>query len=306
MLLLVSWVCLSVFFGTSFFGLSYLSHRPMPLEFMMFYRLMLSSAILVLIILCRRQRLLIKKNEILLSIVVSVSQLNVWLQAYSTKYIISGLVSCVCLLQIFVAELVGAIYEKRMMRGKIILSGILGSVGLVMLLNQQLFSQEVANLDVKNTIIGVAFAFVSTFAAVIGNLVYEKNGKILNQQMPRTTFLLYNCFFGGLMLLVLGLIIHPCQELFNPALKDVKYVGVMSYLALTATVISLLAMYYIVEKQGAVKVAYVNFIMPILSMLVSTFAEGYKWDIISATGLVVMLISVWLGIRPDKKRTQQQ
>ena len=62
----------------------------------------------------------------------------------------------------------------------------------------------------------------------------------------------------------------------------------------------------IVEKQGAVKVAYVNFIMPILSMLVSTFAEGYKWDIISATGLVVMLISVWLGIRPDKKRMQQQ
>ena len=46
--------------------------------------------------------------------------------------------------------------------------------------------------------------------------------------------------------------------------------------------------------------------MPILSMLVSTFAEGYKWDIISATGLVVMLISVWLGIRPDKKRMQQQ
>ena len=104
------------------------------------------------------------------------------------------------------------------------------------------------------------------------------------------------------MLLFLGLIIHPCQELFNPALKDIKYVGVLSYLALTATVISLLAMYYIVEKQGAVKVAYVNFIMPILSMLVSTFAEGYKWDIISAIGLVVMLFSVWLGIRPDKKK----
>ncbi|GEM_PF-3244054 len=304
MLLAVAWISLSFFFGTSFFGLSYLAHRPMPLEFMMFYRLMISSAILAVIILVRRQRLLIRKNEVLLSLLVSVSQLNAWLQGYSTKYIISGLVSCVCLLQIFVAEFVGAIYERRKMRGKIIVSGVLGVVGLVMLLNKQLFSQDVANLDVKNTIIGVSFAFVSTFAAVIGNLVYEKNGKILNQQMPRTTFLMYNCIFGGLILFVLGLILQPVKDLFNPALQDVKYVGVMAYLGLTATVISLLAMYYIVEKQGAVKVAYVNFIIPILSMFVSTIAEGYRWNVVSACGLFVMLFSVWVGIRPDKKKAQ--
>lgn len=293
-LLVLSWIFTPLFFSTCYIANGFLTKYSMPLEYMMFYRLMLSSFLILLIILIKRQRVLIKKSELKVSLLVSVSQLNVWLACYGTKYLITGLVPCVCLLQIFVAELLSAIVEKRKMRKNIIISGMLGFVGIVMLCNQQLTG--VGDVDMKKTIIGIFYSFISVFAAAAGNIIYERGGQPI-REMPRTTFLLYNCFFAGIFLLILGLIIQPLNGLYNPAIFDIKYLGVMTYLALTATIIALFGLYYIIEKQGAVKATYMNFILPILSMTISTLFEGFRWNVVAFVGMLILLYSVWLGIK---------
>ena len=116
MMLILAWLSCSIFFSTSFIGAGYVAKYSMSLEYMMFYRLMISSLFILMIIIARKQRILIKKNEILVSVLVSASQLNVWLATYGTKYLITGLVSCVSLLQIFVAEMLSAVVERRKMK----------------------------------------------------------------------------------------------------------------------------------------------------------------------------------------------
>ena len=163
-----------------------------------------------------------------------------------------------------------------------------------MLCNQQLAG--VGDVDMKKTIIGIFYSFISVFAAAAGNIIYERGGQPI-REMPRTTFLLYNCFFAGIFLLILGLIIQPLNGLYNPAIFDIKYLGVMTYLALTATIIALFGLYYIIEKQGAVKATYMNFILPILSMTISTLFEGFRWNVVAFVGMLILLYSVWLGIK---------
>ena len=294
MLIVLSWLSSCIFLSTSWIGISIVAKYTMPLEYMMFYRLLFSTFIVLIILVLKKQRILIKKSELLVSILVSTSHLNVWLGGYATKYLISGLVPCVTLTQIFVAEFLTAIVEKRKMRGKIILSGIVGLIGIIMLCNQQL--NNIGSLDFKNTIIGFIFAFVSTFAAAGGNLIYEKGGKSISE-MPRTTFMLYNCLFGALLFLLVGIIFRPFSELLNSSIKEPIYLFAVGSLGLTATVISLFAIYYIIEKQGAVKVSYINFIMPILSMIISTIFEGFSWNLIAIIGMIVLLFSVWIGIK---------
>ena len=75
----------------------------------------------------------------------------------------------------------------------------------------------------------------------------------------------------------------------------------MSILALTSTVVALFAMYYIIEKQGAVKATYMNFILPIISMIISTIVEGFSWNFVAIIGMIVLLYSVWIGIGRAKK-----
>ena len=294
MLLILSWIVSSVFFGTSFVFAGFLAKYSMPLEYMMFYRLLIAGIACALIMIIMKQRLLIKKSEVLLSIVIAGSQLNIWLQCCGTKYLISGLVCCICLTQIFVAEFIQSIWEKRRMKKNVVISGLIGSVGIVMLCNQDLFGMEIAN--VKKTIIGIVISIFATFFAALCNLIYEKSNDEY-KKMPRATFVLYNCLFGAFMLLIVGFIKNQVVEVINFKPLDVRYFGALVYLSLTASLAGLFGLYYIIAKQGAVKATYLNFIMPIISMVLSTFIEGFSWNLIAIFGMIILLISVWVGIR---------
>ena len=292
MLLILSWAACSIFFSTSYIGANFLTKYSVPLEYTIFYRMIVSVIILAVIVFVRRDRFLIKKSEIFPSILVSISQLSVWLGTYGAKYLISGLVPCVTLLQIFVAELLSSIVERRKMRRNIIVSGCLGFIGIIMLCNQQFV--DIEDIGTKNTIIGIAFSFASTFAAAGGNIVYEKSEKTL-LLMPRSTFIFYNCFFAGMFLLLIGIIVNPVDVLFDVSVIDNKYLFIVAWLSLTSTIIALFALYYIIEKQGAVVATYMNFILPIISMAISTVVEGFTWNITAVLGMIILLYSVWIG-----------
>ena len=297
MMLVISWIAVIGMFSSSFYAFSYITKFDMPVEFMMFYRMMIACVIIFFIIRFKKQRFLIKKSEVLLSILISASQLNVYLSGYATKFIISGLVPCVMLLQIFVAELLVSVFEKRCMRGRVVLSGIIGSIGVIMLCNQQL--NGIANADIKKTLLGIGLAFLSTFASALCNLIYEKGGKPV-REMPRTTFLFYNCFFAGIAFLITGLAFRPTSMLFDSALANWKYTSTLCYLAIGPTIIALFSMYYIIEKQGSVKTTYINFILPVISMIISTCLEGFKWNSVAVIGMLLLLFSVLFGVWPFK------
>jgi drug/metabolite transporter (DMT)-like permease len=72
------------------------------------------------------------------------------------------------------------------------------------------------------------------------------------------------------------------------------------FLSIGATTLALFALYYIIEKQGAVKATYINFIMPILSMIISTLFEGFKWNVLAFIGMLTVLLSVFIGIKRKK------
>ena len=74
------------------------------------------------------------------------------------------------------------------------------------------------------------------------------------------------------------------------------------WLSLTSTIIALFALYYIIEKQGAVKATYMNFILPIVSMVISTVVEGFVWNVTAVFGMIILLYSVWLGMVKTQKR----
>lgn len=301
MLLVLSWISATFFFSSAWIFVGFVAKYPVPMEYMMFYRMTISVVILFVIALLKRTRIIIRKYEILPSFLISLSQLNNWLTGYGTKYLISGLVPCITLTQIFIAEAMSAIVEKRKMRCNIILSGIIGIIGIIMLCNQQLVG--IGDAGLKNTCLGILFSFLSTFFAAGGNLIYEKCSNTLSQ-MSRTTFLLYNCLFSSVIFLLLGIILNPVSCLYDTSAIDAQYIGMVSFLSITATIISLYSIYYIIEKQGAIKVAYLNFITPILSMIISTIYEGFKWNTMAVMGMIILMFSVWIGTKQAKQTTK--
>ena len=33
-------------------------------------------------------------------------------------------------------------------------------------------------------------------------------------------------------------------------------------------------------------------------MIISTFVEGFKWNLLAVIGMIILLYSVWIGVRP--------
>ena len=101
----------------------------------------------------------------------------------------------------------------------------------------------------------------------------------------------------GIFFLLLGLILRPVSGLVSSDLLNVKYMANLVFLAITASLIALLGIYYIIAKQGAIKCTYINFIMPILAMVISTVMEGFVWNAVAILGMLVLMFSVWFGMR---------
>ena len=185
------------------------------------------------------------------------------------------------------------------MKLKVIVSGVIGSIGIILLCNQQLVG--VGSSGIQKTIIGILITILAIFVSAICNLIYEKTSYKLSD-MPLMTFVFYNCLFAGILLLLIGLAINPPKELFNPAIFDIKYVISVSYLAIFASALTLLSMYYILKKQGAVKLTYCNFIFPIICMIMSTIFEGFKWNLLAVIGMIILLFGTYIGFREPKKK----
>ena len=289
---------MSIFLSLNWIGSSMLSDYNVPIEFGTFYRMMIASLILYIYLKFKKQKLSLKLDELIVVLATSTGTLSVLFIAYGTKYITSGLAACVSLSQIFVTEIFDAIYERRMVKIRIILSGIIGFIGVFMLCNQQIRSAE--SVELKMLFLGIFFSFLSAVSPAIDNIVFEKSQRIVNK-IYRPTFLFYNCLFAGLFTLIIGVILHSPKEIINPAIFDVKYITLLSYLAITVSIFSMLSMYYIVEKQGAVKLAYINFIMPIFTMIISTVVEGYRWSLTSIIGMIILIFSIYIGAKREKK-----
>ena len=53
------------------------------------------------------------------------------------------------------------------------------------------------------------------------------------------------------------------------------------------------------------KTTYVNFRLPIVAMMISTMLEGFRWNTTAVIGMLLLLGSVWIGIRPNKTKNNK-
>ena len=64
MLLILSWLAMTGMFSSSFYAFSYVAKFDMPVDFMMFYRMMIACLVIFFIFRLKKQRFLISsRNE---------------------------------------------------------------------------------------------------------------------------------------------------------------------------------------------------------------------------------------------------
>ncbi|GAA3941137.1 DMT family transporter [Litoribacillus peritrichatus] len=200
----------------------------------------------------------------------------------ATQYVTSGLVAVVFSLATLFNAVNNRFFWKESIPAKVVFAGVVGTSGLVLLFLPELQNsgQNGVSLD---TLKGLALACLGTYFFSLGNMVSKRNS--LKGLSPITTNA-YGMTYGTV---ILALILLATQQ---PLVLDTRpeYLGALFYLSVFGSIVGFTTYLTLVARLGANKAAYATVMFPVVALLLSSWFEGYQWQVTSFVGLGLTML----------------
>ena len=146
-----------------------------------------------------------------------------------------------------------------------------------------------------NVGLGIVLAIGGMLAASIANVVQANP---TGRGVPMVSLLAWAMLYGtifdlGYALVTVGPPVLPSGWQF--------WAGT-AYLAIIGSVVTFPLHYNLVRQIGAGKTAYNGIVTVCVAMLLSTLFEGYRWNLLTASGAALALLGMGLALRAKQKK----
>jgi drug/metabolite transporter (DMT)-like permease len=166
-----------------------------------------------------------------------------------------------------------------------VLGALIGIVGIVLI-----FIHEIESFDLTDkNLMGVAFGFVSVLLASLGNITSARNSR---NNIPVIQANAFGMGYGALALAVLALGLGREFD-FSMTLP---YVTSLFYLAVFGSIIAFTSYLTLIRSLGADKASYSIMVVPLVALIISSFAEGYVWSFSAISGLILVVGGNFLAL----------
>lgn len=271
------------------FSIPLMTDSHMGLPSILFYRFLFSTILMGAICLFKKENFRISSKDIFtLSWLGLLYAATAMCLIYSYKYIPSGLATTIHFLYpIAVSFLMVAFFKER--RSIVLfLAAILSLIGVALLC---------WNGGGAINMIGVAIASftVITYSVYIVGINQSSVGKM------NAEILTFYILLSGVVLFFLFALVSPSGI---EAIPDLTALGRLSMLALLATVISDLTLILAIKYAGSTITSILGSMEPLVAVLVGVFYFSEYFNLNSAFGILLILVSVGLVIvfgKPQKE-----
>jgi len=249
--------------GTTWFAISFQLGR-VAVEVSILYRFAIATLILLVICLVRKTPFKFSPNAHKYMVIQGTCLfcLNYIFFYYASVHLTTGLVAVIFSTVVLMNVLNGRLIVGLPIRPVVVLSGILGLIGLVFIFIPELSNME-RSTQVRNSIL---FGLLATLFASIGNVTTIKNQKNGIPIVAATTWgMFYGCIMTLAYVLIRGI---PFTFDSSPA-----YFFSLIYLAMFGSVIAFLCYLTLIEKIGPDKASYCGVMFPVVALIVSTIAK---------------------------------
>ncbi len=204
---------------------------------------------------------------------------NYYLLYNAQAHINSALTSIAFSTLMMVNILNARIWFKTHISSQVYFGGALGLIGITTLFWPQISNVNIAN----NTLLGLGLCMVGVLFASVGNMLSIKNQHNNMAVLPATA---WGMFYGALFMFLITL--SQGQE-FNFSFTW-SYIGSLLYLSIFGSVIAFACYLTLLARIGAHKASYATIMFPAVAVIISTFFEGFTWDIFTFSGLAMMFV----------------
>jgi drug/metabolite transporter (DMT)-like permease len=210
---------------------------------------------------------------------------NYWLVYVAEVYLTSGLVAVLFSSIVFMNIANGAFFLGAPVERKMVLGAVVGIVGIVLI-----FMHEIESFDLTDkNLMGVAFGFTSVLLASLGNITSARNSR---NNIPVIQANAFGMGYGALTLAVLALFLGKEFD-FSMTLP---YVASLCYLAVFGSIIAFTSYLTLIRSLGASKASYSIMVVPVVALIISSFAEGYVWSFSAVAGMILVVGGNFLAL----------
>jgi len=201
----------------------------------------------------------------------------------ATHYITSGLVAVVFSLATLFNAVNNRFFWKETIPRTVLFAGGIGSTGLVLLFLPELTGKVQGSSSSLDTLKGLGLAGLGTYLFSLGNMISKRHS--LKGIKPITTNA-YGMAYGTLILA--GILLVTLQPLVVDS--STQYLGALLYLSILGSIVGFTTYLTLVARLGANKAAYTTVMFPVVALMLSSWFEGYEWQVTSFIGLALTIL----------------
>jgi drug/metabolite transporter (DMT)-like permease len=256
------------------------------------YRFYVAGAAMLAIALLRGEGLRVGRGGFVLAAMLGTFQFVVnYNFVYAAElYITSGLAAVVFALLVVPNAVLAWLFFGQRVSGRFALGSAVAMAGVGLL-----FVQEVSDAatSARSVLAGLGLVLVAVLAASISNVMQIMPAI---KARPVAPLLGWAMLYGATANAVFGwaLVGPPAVE---PRLG--YWLGIV-YLGLIASALAFWLYFDLIRKIGPAKAAYSSVLIPMIAMVISTFAEGYRWSALALAGGALALAGLVIALRSSR------
>jgi len=251
------------------------------------YRFGLATALLMIFCYVKGLNLKFSLKEHLFMALLGILlfSVNYWLVYVAELYLTSGLVAVLFSSIVFMNIANGSIFLGTAVERKMIAGAVLGIIGIIMI-----FMPEIEAFDLSDKgVFGLSIGFISVFLASFGNITSARNTK---NNIPVIQANAFGMGYGTILLALIALILGK-EFTFT---FSVPYISSLFYLSVFGSIIAFGSYLTLIGSIGADKASYTIMLVPLVALILSTFFEGYSWNLSSILGLLLVVGGNFLAL----------
>ena len=266
--------------GSTWFAIK-LQLNGIPSQVSLAYRFALAALILFAWCWIRRLPLKFSLREHLWLMLqgITVFSTNYVLFYEAERHLVSGSVAIIFSTLVVFNILNNWFFFKVKPTYQVVGGAALGLLGIVLTFWHELFNLG-SSLD---NLLGIALSVVGTICASFGNMIFARLRK---DEMPIVQGNAFGMLYGTVILFA-----YACSTggkfSFDPS---PSYSLSLLYLALFGSVIAFGCYLTLVGRIGADRAAYCSVLFPIVALCLSAAFEGYRLNVVSGLGIILVLI----------------
>jgi drug/metabolite transporter (DMT)-like permease len=287
----VLYVVAVLVWGLSWIALHYQVGQVAP-EVSVVWRFGIAAPLMLMFAAWRGERLAFRlaEHRYFIGLGAAIFSTNFALFYYAGLHIASGLLSIVFSLAAIGNVALGNLIFGTRVERRVLAGAACGVVGVALMFYPELGGVQ---LD-AGALTGLALSLAGTVCFCLGNmmsLAAQRKG------LPIFATIGWSMAYGVALMTLFALVRGDRFTVEWSA----TYLGGLLYLSVIGSVIAFGVYFTLLGRIGAARAGYTTVMYPVIALIVSTFAENYRWSVLAVLGLIAVLAGNLLVLRVPRK-----